>query len=112
MKETVRLVIDHYGTERVLYSITIFDDVARRIVRFNDKFATNALKSYINLIRRKTGTPDIANVLRDAENMFKNAPGARPNAKKVLVVMVDKRYDELSIERRLNDDLTTEQLNS
>jgi len=91
MTDTISKITDHYGTDRVHYSITIFDDVARRIVRFSDQFSTAALKNYITLIRRKTGTPNLANVLKDAENMFKNTPGVRRNSKKVLVVIVDKR---------------------
>jgi hypothetical protein len=90
IQETLKMIVDNYGTERVLYSVTVFDDRPLRLIRFNDKFPAAKLKRYIDLLNRKTGRPNLQKALQDAEYVF-NSPGARPHSKKVLVVIVDRR---------------------
>lgn len=84
------MIVDNYGTERVLYNVIVFNESPPGLIRFSNKFSVAKLKGYIDLLRRKPERPNLEKGLQDAERVL-NSPDARPHAKKVLVVVVDKR---------------------
>lgn len=100
MRETVKSVIDMYGTEKIRYALLLFGSATSRSISFSEKYPEDDLKNILNVVRPVSGDPDLSQVLERARRLFQTAP-PRPMAKKVLVVIIDKksinRPDELKI---------------
>jgi uncharacterized protein YegL len=90
MKDTVNSIITKYGTDRLRYAFVTFGTTASPSLSFQEKFVTlEKLKNYISLVRQPRGDPSLKRALDQVKRLFDRAP-LRPNAKKVLVVIVDK----------------------
>ena len=90
MKKTVNSIITKYGTERIRYAVIPFGTSALPALTFQETFVSlDSLKNYIGFIRQPTGDPNLKRAFDEVKRVFDRAP-SRPNAKKVLVVIVDK----------------------
>lgn len=91
MKESIGRIIERYKTSNIRYALLTFGDFANRNVNFtSDPPSSEALKKSIENIRQPSGEPNLKTALEEAKMMFKEAP-SRPGAKRVLVVIMDKK---------------------
>lgn len=91
MKEAINSIAERYETSKIRYALLTFGATARIEVNFtlglpNPEVLRNALEK----ASRPSGEPDLQRALEEAKMMFKQAP-SRPGAKKVLVVIMDKK---------------------
>jgi len=90
MKDSINHIIAKYGIGDAKYGLIVFGDTAVPKVAFSDNFKDgDALRSHIQTVPRSTQGPAYDKALVEADVMFQSS-AARANAKKVLVVMVDK----------------------
>lgn len=91
MKDTISWIIGKYGTEKLRYSVILFGDDAKIELDFNGDVSTpNKLIEFVQGLPRRSGGPDLIAALQEAKRVFESA-SARPDAWKVLVVIIDKR---------------------
>ena len=90
IKDTIKAVIDRYGKSDIRYSVIAFGNTPSIKVRFLDSevYDTNLLKMVIDAFPRNPGTA-VDKALGEAKEMFQET--ARPDAKKVLVVIMDQK---------------------
>ena len=89
MKDIIKSMIDRYGTSSIQYAVITFGNVPITRISFNTAFiGDEALKSLIDSVRKSSGA-FLNRALRGAKNFFELQ--GRPNAKKVLVVITDKK---------------------
>jgi len=89
VQDTVKSIIDTYGTTNLRYSVMTFGDSPKILAPFA-KRSRNDLKTIIESVMPSSGTPDLKNALLEAQELFDGA-GARPDAKKILVVIIDSK---------------------
>lgn len=91
MQNTIKQFIDQYGADKIHYSVIAFGDTVVRVVDFNHTFppTANELKAAIDAQLPLAGGPVLVNALEETRRIF-NETKARPNARKVLVVMTDE----------------------
>lgn len=95
IRDTISSVIDQYGIVRTRYAVIVFGKTPTIKVRFTDDFASKGtLKNFVQIIPRTRGDPALAKTLEEAKLLFKQE--SRPNAKKILVVITDKKSDDSS----------------
>lgn len=91
MKSTVKYIVNTHGQKRLNFAFIVFGDTATTPINFRKGIPTDdELIKAIKRIRRSVGTPDIARGLEGAKNVFLQS-GTRPDANKVLVLMVDRK---------------------
>ena len=90
IKDTIKAVIDRYGKSDIRYSFILFGNDPSRMVRFaeSELYTTELLKNRVDSFTRISGSA-LDKALEEAKRMFKNT--ARPDAKKVLVVIMDQK---------------------
>jgi hypothetical protein len=89
MKSTIKSIITNYGDDKIQYGLIHYGEFAATKITFGDTFpSTDKLKAYIDALPRYTGGVAVNLALEHADRLFKSSK-ARPQAKKVLVVMTD-----------------------
>lgn len=90
MKNSINHVIDKYGVGSAKYGLIVFGDSAVPKVSFSDDFTnSDDLQRHIETVPRSSLGPSYDKALEKAKIMFQSS-AARPSAKKVLVIVVDK----------------------
>lgn len=89
MQDSIKSIIDTYGTTNLRYSVMTFGDGPKVLVPFAER-SPDDLKTIVESVMPSSGTPDLANTLLEAKKLFDGA-GARPDAKKILVVIIDSK---------------------
>ena len=89
IKDTIKAVIDRYGKRDIRYSFILFGNVPSKIVRFaeSELYTIEFLKNRVDSFSSISGSP-LDKALDEARKMFEDT--ARPDAKKVLVVIMDQ----------------------
>lgn len=95
IKDIVREVIELYGVQKVYYSVILFGRDPTVRIRFSQQYPESALKATIAALPRPTDGSSLHSALESAQGVF--SEGGRPDAKKVVVVVVDEK-SESSIE--------------
>lgn len=91
MKEAINSIAERYEASKIRYALLTFGDTVRREVNFTLDFPDpEALQKALERASQPSGDPDLQRALEEAKMMFKQAP-SRPGAKKVLVVIMDKK---------------------
>ena len=85
IKDVTRSFIDKYSTDRVRYGIISYGSTPRIELTLSDSVKPD-VKEQVQGILRPGGTPDLARALQLGEELFSSA---RPNVKKVLVIITD-----------------------
>ena len=89
MKDIIKSMIDRYGTFSIQYAVITFGNVPITRISFNAAFLDEqALKSLVDSVQKSSGAL-LDSALTEAKNFFETQ--GRPNAKKVLVVIADKK---------------------
>ena len=91
IKSTMESIIDQYGVRKHLYSMVVFGQNANIIYPFQ-KTTKDSLLSLIKGAQLASGSPDLVNALETTKQLFfELSGGARPDSRKVVVVMIDKK---------------------
>ena len=89
MKDAIKSVVSTYFTKNIRYGIIVFGDQPYKVLDFGEALPSkDILTMKIDAIRRRSGDPNLIRTMQVAKTMFEGR-GARPNAKKILVVIVD-----------------------
>ena len=90
IKDTIKAVIDRYGKSDIRYSLILFGSLPSRVVSFTESelLSSELLKKRVDSSSRPSGAA-LDKALDDARMLFENT--ARPDAKKVLVVIMDQK---------------------
>lgn len=91
-KAILKSLIDTYGMEKVKLALIVYGSIPKTMATFHDtaNFPDENLKRYIvDRLESGTGEPNLRKALVNAEAVFRNT--GRPNAKKILVVVSDKK---------------------
>lgn len=91
MKEVIKSIFEKHGVDSIRPAIIVFGDSSSVRLSFDDKITDlDELKQRIENLPQNTGTPDLDAALLQVKGVF---AGGRPNAKKVLVLIVDDTSD-------------------
>lgn len=91
IKSTMESIIEQYGVKKHLYSMVVFGQNANIISRFQ-KTTKDSLLFLIKGARLASGSPDLVNALETTKQLFfQLSGGARPDSRKIIVVMIDKK---------------------
>lgn len=91
MKEAISSITERYETSKIRYALLTFGTTVKREVDFTlDLPDPETLRKALASASQPSGEPDLQRALEEAKMMFKQAP-SRPGAKKVLVVIMDKK---------------------
>ena len=89
MKDIIKAMIDRYGTTSIQYAVITFGNVPITRITFNAAFLDDeTLKSLVDSVQKSSGAL-LDSALAGAKNLFETK--GRPNAKRVLVVITDKK---------------------
>jgi hypothetical protein len=89
MKDTIKDIIDRYGTDNIHYSVIVYGARPVIVTSFADAIPTAAvLKRRIEAAPREQGGAALDRALEEAKKIFEGR-GGRANAKKILVVITD-----------------------
>ena len=89
-QEAVTSIADKYGTNNIHYAVFVFGNVAQALVDFDSYSTTEELKELVTNLPRASGGPALDAAFKLAEQVF-SSPSARKDARKVLVVITDKK---------------------
>lgn len=83
-------MIDRYGKSDIRYSFILFGDEPSERVRFteSERYTIDLLKDRVDRLSRMSGA-SLDKALDEAKKMFEDT--ARPDAQKVLVVIIDQK---------------------
>ena len=100
MKNIIKEIDKEYGHYKIRYSIIVFGDPPSVKVQFNEKFSTDfGLDRLLDTLRPPPGGAALDKALDEARKQFESH--ARPNAKKVLVVMIDRKSTSSPVDVKL-----------
>ena len=100
MKEVIKTIFEKHGVDSMRSAIIVFGDAVSVRLSFEEKVTElDDLKERIDNLPRNTGIPDLDAALVEAHRLL---AGARPNAKKVLVIISDDSSDTDRWEIRAN----------
>ena len=89
VQDTIKYIIDTYGTTNLRYSVMTFGNSPKILASFAER-SPDELKTIIESVMPSSGTPDLEKLLSEAKKLFDGA-GARPDAKKVFVIIIDSK---------------------
>ena len=91
IKSTMESIIEQYGIKKHLYSMVVFGQSANIILPFQ-KTTKDSLLSLIKGAQLASASPDLVNALETTKALFfQLSGGARPDSRKIIVVMIDKK---------------------
>ena len=91
MKEVVQDMINRYGIGKVHYGLVVFGETASTSINFGHTTDQRVLLQSVDSIVRVSGGPDLDKAIQELTKLFDSpASKARPKAKKVAVVIIDK----------------------
>lgn len=91
MKSTVNRIIQQYGITRIHYSVIVFGSSPTTHFDFSRTFPNkDDLIRVVSNLPKKSGDPDLAKALESVSKVYE-LKQVRPNAKKVVVVILDKK---------------------
>ena len=90
MKNTIHAIIHQHGIDRIHYTVFVFGSDAKIRVAFADMPDKDTLSSLVTDLKKRSGTPDLVNVLEKAKIGYEQLY-VRSNASCVLVVILDNK---------------------
>lgn len=91
MKNTIKTLEFSPGGHKLLFSVVVFGTAPSVRLKFSDRFVSREhFERVIDAIPRPTSGADLVKAIDEAARLFQ-LPGARPKAKKVVVVMIDNK---------------------
>lgn len=107
-KEVIKAIIDTYSMNKLRYGVIVFGSSASIKVSFGDDFPNDEdLKMAVDLLSGSKESPSLDEALKKGKELFDEAQ-ERPNARKVLVVIIDtkstSKLDDLKASAKLLED--------
>ena len=91
VKDVIKTIFEKHGVDSMRVAIIVFGDAVSVRLSFDEEVTElDELKERIDNLPRNTGTPDLNAALVEGNRLL---AGARPNAKKVLVIISDDTSD-------------------
>ena len=91
MKNVMKHIVETYGLVSIRYGVLMFGNSANTYIPFSQTFPDKiALTILLDSFPPLRGGPDLRKALEEAKTLFDQAT-ARPNAKKVLAVIIDNK---------------------
>lgn len=91
MKNVMKHIMETYGLVSIRYGVIMFGNSASTYIPFSQTFPDKiALTTLLDSFPPLRGGPDLRKALEEAKTLFDQAT-ARPNAKKVLAVIIDNK---------------------
>jgi hypothetical protein len=93
IKETIKMIIDQYGTKKIHYAVIVYSNTATTKLNFDEReqlVDDKELKNLIDSIPRGTGPPAVIEAIEEAKKLFESS-AARPHAHKVCSCHVHDR---------------------
>lgn len=91
MKSVINSIIDQYSIRRIKYGVVVYGNNAKTVIDFQQVFSKeDDLKQYLSTVTPAAVGSSLDKGLAEGEQLFASG-GARPNARKVLVVFTDKK---------------------
>lgn len=109
-KEIVKKTVHMFGLSRVRYSLITFGETPDVKIRFDNAFDSEEdLGKLVDNVKKALGNAALHKALEEVRYLFAVAEDTRPNAKRVVVVITDKRSDSTVDDvqftaRKLKDD--------
>lgn len=91
MKDIIDWVLNKYGVGKIQYGVVVFGNTPSVKVRFTQPVSEEKLKTILQNTARNTGGANLEKALDEVQRLFDSSP--RPDAKRVLVLVTDKRSD-------------------
>lgn len=102
MKSTVNRIIEQYGIIRIHYSVIVFGSSPTTHFDFSRTFPNkDDLIRVVSSLPKKSGDLDLAKALESVSKVYE-LKEVRPNAKKVLVVILDNKTVNTANELKKN----------
>lgn len=102
MKSTVNRIIEQYGIIRIHYSVIVFGSSPTTHFDFSRTFPNkDDLIRVVSSLPKKSGDLDLAKALKSVSKVYE-LKEVRPNAKKVLVVILDNKTVNTANELKKN----------
>ena len=92
MKDTLKAIVDRYGSEKIHYAAIVFGDTINRKLSFNERFSNpEDVKTFISVMPRLGRGPDLSKALEEGKKLFSSGEGVRPDSKQVFLVITDQK---------------------
>ena len=98
MKSVINEILNTYGSSTVRYSVIKFGKDPEVELDFGDVSDPKGLREILQRITKNDQGADLGRALRKARELFQMAAVSRPDAKRILVVAMDKMSDSDEIE--------------
>ena len=93
-KEIIKETVQTFGLSRVRYSLITFGAIPVVKIRFDNVFASEEdLVKIVDNVKKDVGAASLEKALEETRYLFALAEDARPDAKRVVVVITDKKSD-------------------
>ena len=93
-KEIIKKTVQTFGLSRVRYSLITFGAIPVVKIRFDNVFASEEdLVKIVDNVKKDVGAASLEKALEETRYLFALAEDARPDAKRVVVVITDKKSD-------------------
>lgn len=93
-KDIIKDIVKKYGINKMHYSLGTLGSKLNIIVKFSQEVDSNdEFTALVDNIPTVKGEFDLAKSLEESPVLFKAENGGRPNAKKILVVIIDNKSD-------------------
>lgn len=89
-QDAITFIVDNYGTNDIRYGVILFGSDAQAVIDFDSYATSEQLNEMFSNLRRLKGGPVLDEALKLAGEVF-TSPAARSDARKVLVVITDKK---------------------
>ena len=91
MKDIIDWVITKYGVDTIQYGIVVFGNTPSVKVRFTQPVNDDQLKTILQNAGKNRAGSNLRRALDEVQRLFDSSP--RPDAKRVLVLVTDKKSD-------------------
>ena len=100
MKSVITEILNTHGSSSVRYSIITFGDYPNVKLDFGDESDLKRLRAFLQSISKNSEGADLSRALKKARELLSKAALSRPDAKRILVVAMDKTSDsdEIAVE--------------
>ena len=92
MQNSIKSIIETYGATSIHYGLMVFGDRPKTLATFGEGLSPKDFKRRLESASAVSGVPDLKTALEQGKKLF-DGPGARPNAKRFLVIITDSNSE-------------------
>lgn len=106
MKDTITSILDTYSMDLLRVGVVVFGRDAEAAISIQDNL-DNSMQTAVGRLLAEFGVPDVKSALTVARRVFQTS--GRPDARKVIVVISDRRSDSSQEDIKTEVDRLTEE---